>query len=323
MPYTATHAGVRPPCTRAQSGFFTTPADCPDSPASMIRSTEEYDTEGSQAPSLAYGRVRSDPEPHVVGAFVALVAVLYFFGGMQLQVLFGEAGLLAAEWLLLLVPVAILVAYSGFDPGRTLSLRMPTLVGVVGGVVLIAGAAPLVWLVGWLQAFVLPVPRELLEGLEELITADTPSRMLWLLLLLAFTPAVCEEIVFRGVLLGGTRRLAPWRMVLLNGVVFGAFHLSFETVIRFLPTATLGVVIAWAVWRTGSIWVGMLMHFLNNATIIFLASAPSLREAFLDPRAPPPLWLVPLGAILLAVGARLLLRNPPPIGGRTNPTEGS
>ena len=99
---------------------------------------------------------------------------------------------------------------------------------------------------------------------------------------------------------------------MLNGVVFGAFHLSFETVIRFLPTATLGIVIAWAVLRTGSIWVGALMHFLNNGTIVVLASTPSLREAFSDPEAPPPLWLVPLGVITAAVGVRILSSEPPP-----------
>jgi sodium transport system permease protein len=179
-------------------------------------------------------------------------------------------------------------------------------VGALGGALLIAGAMPLVWVIGWLQTFVLPIPWELLEGLEELVRADTLGRLLWLLLLLAFTPAICEEIVFRGVLLGGTRSMEPWRFVVLNGVVFGLFHLSFETVIRFLPTATLGIVIAWAVWRTGSIFVGALMHFLNNGAIVALASTPGVREAFSDPEAPPPLWLVPLGALAAAAGIRLL-----------------
>ena len=93
----------------------------------------------------------------------------------------------------------------GFDVRRTLSLRLPSAHGLLGGVVLIAGAVPLVWLVGWLQTFVLPIPWELHEDLQDLVTAETTSRLLWLLLILAVTPAICEEIVFRGVLLGGGR----------------------------------------------------------------------------------------------------------------------
>jgi membrane protease YdiL (CAAX protease family) len=66
------------------------------------------------------------------------------------------------------------------------------------------------------------------------------------------------------------------------------------------------MLIAWAVWRTGSIWVGVLMHFLNNASIVALTSTPAVREAFSDPEAPPPLWLVPLGAAVLAAGVAAL-----------------
>lgn len=270
----------------------------------------------------ARGRSGRLPEPSAVVGFVAIVAVLFFLGAIQLQIRLGEAGLLAAEWLLLFLPAVLFVAVGGFDVRRTLSLRAPSASALVGGAVLIAGTAPLVWVLGWLQTYVLPVPWELLEGLERLVTADSLGRLLWLLLILALTPAICEEVVFRGVLLGGTRGLSPWRVVVLNGVVFGLFHLSFETVIRFLPTATLGIVIAWAVWRTGSIFVGALMHFLNNGAIVVLASTPALRQAFSDPEAPPPLWLVPIGLVGLGLGLRILSRElAHPSSSSSSPTE--
>jgi len=251
------------------------------------------------------GRV---PTLGTVLTFVGMVAVLFFFGGIRMQLAWGERGLLAAEWLLLLGPAVLFVALGRFDPRLALSLRSPRAPHMLGAVLLIAGALPIVWLVGWLQSFVLPIPWDLLEGLEELVTAQSLDRFLWLMLILAITPAFCEEIVFRGVLLGGTRTLEPWRMIVLNGVVFGAFHLSFETAIRFLPTALLGALIAWAVWRTGSLWVGTLMHFLNNATIVVLTSLPAVREVFSDPEAPPPLWLVPFGALALGLGIRVIVR---------------
>jgi len=243
--------------------------------------------------------------------FVAVVAVFFFWGGVRLQVRLGEQGLLVAQWLLLFVPAVVFVALR-FDPVSTLSLAPPRPLHLVGGAVLIAGALPLVWVVGWLQTFVLPVPWELLEGLEELVRADSPTRLAWLLLLLAVTPAFCEEVVFRGILLSGTRAFAPWRMIALNAVVFGAFHLSFQTVIRFLPSAVLGAVIAFAVWKTASIWVGILMHFLNNATIVLLASLPALGERFADPQAGPPLWMVPVAGIAFVAGLRILHDTAPP-----------
>ncbi|MGD8321089.1 MAG: ABC transporter permease subunit/CPBP intramembrane protease [Gemmatimonadota bacterium] len=246
------------------------------------------------------------PTPRAAVFFVAGVAVLFFWGGITLQVRMGETGLLLSEWLLLLGPAILFVRAFGYDAARTLSLRAPSGRDLSAAVLLVGGALPVGWLIGWLQTFVLPMPWELLEGLEKLVTAQSPARLAWLILLLAVTPAICEEMVFRGVLLGGTRNLAPWRVVLLNGLVFGAFHLSFQTAIRFLPTAWLGIVIAWAVLRTRSIWVGSLMHFLNNGTIVLLASVPWLRELLSDPHAPPPLWALPMAAISLYAGVRLL-----------------
>ena len=255
--------------------------------------------------SAAPGSARV-PSAEASMLFVAGVAVLFFWVGVALQLRMGERGLLAAEWLLLFVPALLFVRLGGYDPIATLQLTRPTRRAVAGSVLMVVGATPVAWGIGWLQTFVLPIPWEVVEGLEDLVTADSPARLAWLLVLLALTPAFCEEAVFRGVLLGGTRSLAPWRFILLNGLVFGAFHLSFETAIRFLPTAWLGIVIAWTVWRTRSVWTGVLMHVLNNGAIVVLASVPTLRAAFTDPDAPPPVWLVPVAVFGLAGGYRLV-----------------
>jgi sodium transport system permease protein len=253
---------------------------------------------------------RAAPDPLTAVVFVACLGVLFGVGGGGLRFRFGEVGLLAAQWSLLLLPVLLLVRHGGFDWTRTLSLRAPGLAGVIGGAVLLSGAVPLIWFLGWLQNLIVPVAPSVLEGLQSLVTAESPRRFAWLILLLAVTPAVCEEVVFRGVLLSSTRSLGPRRMILLNGTVFGLFHLSFETLVRFLPTATLGIVIAWAVWRTGSVWVGVLMHFLNNGAIVVLASVPSFQERLPGPEARPPLWILPLGVLCVFVGARVLMRIP-------------
>ncbi len=242
--------------------------------------------------------------------FLAGVAVVFLMGGILLEMYLGEVGILLAEWLLLLAPALLFVHLGRFDARRTLSLRRPVPMGWLGAVLMVGGALPLAWGMGWLQTRVIPVPPDTLQGMEQLVTAHTPGRLAWLLFLLALTPAVCEEVVFRGVLLGGTRSLATWRIVLLNGVVFGAFHLSPETPVRFLPTAWIGIVITWTVLRTGSLWTGVLMHFLNNGTILLLASVPVLQQTLASPDAPPPLWLIPVAVLCLIGGLRVLVRLP-------------
>ncbi|MEZ4417496.1 MAG: ABC transporter permease subunit/CPBP intramembrane protease [Gemmatimonadota bacterium] len=243
--------------------------------------------------------------------FVAVVAALFFYVGIPLQARWLEKGLLATEWLLLFLPAVLFVRLGHFQVPDTLSLRLPHPRHVGGALLLIAGGTPIAWLLAWLQSFVLPVPWDLVEGLSDLVSAESLGRLVWLLVLVAVTPAICEEIVFRGVLLGGSRRtLSASSAVLLNGLAFGLFHVSTETVFRLLPTAWLGVILAWTVWRTRSILLSSMMHLLNNGTIVLLAFLPATRAWLSDPEFAPPVWLI-LPALMSFVTGIYLLSNDP------------
>ncbi len=247
------------------------------------------------------------PGPKATLVFIGGVAVLFFYLAARLQVGLGEEGLLTAELALLLLPVLLFLRLGGFNPVKTLSLRAPSGKGLLAAVLIIVGGTPLTWFLTWLQSFVLPMPQEFLEGMSDFLVAETPGRVMWLLVLVALTPAICEEFLFRGVLLAGTRsHLTPIRVILLNGVIFGLFHVPSATVFRLLPSAMLGMLLAWVVLRTRSIWPGMLMHFINNGSIVILASSPWILERFSDPSQGPPLWLL-LPALLAFLAGGVLL----------------
>jgi sodium transport system permease protein len=254
---------------------------------------------------------RSLPDARQSLAFVLAAAILFFYFGRTMQVSFGEAGILLSEWLLLLGAALAFVLAGGFHVRRTFSLRTPRGRELLAALLIIGGGTPMAWFLAWLQSFVLPIPWEFLEEVAQLLVTDDPLRILWLLLVIAVTPAICEEAVFRGILLAGTRRrLSPLALILTNGVIFGAFHLSFETAFRFLPTAWLGILLAAVVWRTGSIWTGCLMHFVNNGAIVLIGTSTALQERLGGIDQNPPLYLLPVAVVLLAVGFRMLRTRP-------------
>jgi sodium transport system permease protein len=243
--------------------------------------------------------------------FVAAVGLLYFYVGIRLQLADVERGLLASQWLLLALPAVLFAALGPFRFRGTLALRAPTPRALAAAALIIAGGIPIGWTLAWVQSLFVEVPAAYLEAFQDLLSADSPGRLLWLLLLFAATPAICEELVFRGVLLQGLSRELPMaRAVVGSALVFGAFHLSFETFVRFLPTAWLGVLLGWVAWRTRSIVPGMLMHFLNNASVLLLVANAGVQGYFVGPEGEPRWPVVALAAILLALGARLLPRRP-------------
>lgn len=242
--------------------------------------------------------------------FVAMVALLFFHIGRSWQMQWLERGLFLSEWLLLLIPTLLFVFIFRFEARKTLSIRAPSGQALLGGALLMAGGTPLAWFVAWLQSFVLPIPWELVEGIADMLTPESTGDLFWLLLLAAVTPAICEEAVFRGGLLGGMRKLKPVTAIVMNGAIFGLFHVSFESAFRFAPTAFIGMLMAFAVWHSRSIFVSGLMHFMNNGLVVLMVAFPALAE-FLggsgDEARPPFMLLVP-ALILVTVGATLLRR---------------
>lgn len=81
-------------------------------------------------------------------------------------------------------------------------------------------------------------------------------------------PAICEELIFRGVILNGFKKYGKVLMIVFSGLLFSIMHLSIEqSIYQFV----LGMVMSCLVMITGTIVSSMITHFCNNFIIIFLA----------------------------------------------------
>lgn len=92
---------------------------------------------------------------------------------------------------------------------------------------------------------------------------STPAIVLFLLI--AVMPAITEEITLRGVVLSGYNGTTDFKAALLNGLLFGIFHLDAQ---QFLYAFVLGFILAYVVRVTNSIFSSMSIHFLINATSV-------------------------------------------------------
>lgn len=144
--------------------------------------------------------------------------------------------------------------------------------------------------------------------LEQVLGAEL--NVFYVLLVVALTPAICEELMFRGYLQRQVeRRLGVVWSIVLVGLIFGLFHLRPTQV---LPLATLGVYLGFSVWVTGSLWAGVLIHLLNNGLAVivsdYAARNPEVGAVALESLAVP-WYLGLLSAIVVAGVAVLMLRR--------------
>ena len=109
-----------------------------------------------------------------------------------------------------------------------------------------------------------PVSNPIMERLQEelLSLAADPGSTVLLFGGLALAPAIAEEFLFRGLVLGALReRFQALPAVIVSALLFALFHLNIYQV----PTAfVVGIVLAVLTLFSGSIWPAVLLHLLHN-----------------------------------------------------------
>ncbi|WP_285060693.1 CPBP family intramembrane glutamic endopeptidase [Pedobacter ginsengisoli] len=191
--------------------------------------------------------------------------------------------LIATSLGLFLCPAILLPLTEGKRPGKFYKFKKPDLkmLGLVL-IVMLVSMPFMEWVMLTNQKMILP---DFLKGLEHWIRRKEDETMQVTLLLLkmagtkelvinlfmiAFVPAVSEELMFRG----GVQRtlgrifknqhVAVW----LSAAVFSAIHVQFY---GFLPRMLLGAGFGYIYLWSGSLWYSMLGHFINNAYAVCVA----------------------------------------------------
>ncbi|BAM04170.1 ABC transporter permease subunit/CPBP intramembrane protease [Phycisphaera mikurensis] len=242
-------------------------------------------------------------------AAFAVGLLVYVNLGSLLQAEALLPGLIASQWMIL-VPIAVGALWLfKVDVAASLKLRLPRPGAIAGAVLMACGGLVLSQQLAWVQSFVLDVPEAFAGGTAPIV--EHPSLAL-VLFAVAVSPAVCEEVFFRGTLLAGLEeKLRPWVAIVLASLLFGLFHLYLH---RILITAALGIAITWVAWRSRSIWPGMLFHLINNGVAVLAVREvlPPGLMGWLERVAPVengyPWPVVAAAAAVFAAGAAVVAR---------------
>lgn len=117
---------------------------------------------------------------------------------------------------------------------------------------------------------VYPVSADVMRELQKLETLFAQAPSVWsILLLLAFTPAICEELAFRGFILTGLRsRGSDGAAILISAVFFAAVH---SVIQQSIHAFGIGLLIGFVAVHTRSIWPCMLFHLAHNSLQILVS----------------------------------------------------
>jgi membrane protease YdiL (CAAX protease family) len=98
---------------------------------------------------------------------------------------------------------------------------------------------------------------------EKFMQVDGISGLLFNVFMIAVIPALGEELMFRGVvqkIFVGWTRNHHWG-IWISAFLFSAMHMQFY---GFLPRMALGAMFGYLLVWTGTMWIPILAHFVNN-----------------------------------------------------------
>lgn len=206
---------------------------------------------------------------------LCLVLLMIFYVGSFAQIKWGFGGVVIQQLIILLCPV-LYAWYMKADAKKLFSIKKPGVSQVAGGILFGIAAFLCAMIIGVL---LVPFFPESAEGLTQLDDMLTSRPAVVLILVVALMPAIGEELLFRGFVMGTLKnKCAGVITVLVTTLLFAAYHMS---LIKMFTIGIIGFGLTYAAYKSGSIVTSMCMHFLNNLLSVLITKYPEQMQSVL------------------------------------------
>ncbi len=271
-------------------------------------------------------RYRFNPTKFAVASLLIIFFLYQLVGGGLIVYLFGiipsadqttafRVATMVAEIMFILIPAYFLTRIQTMQWKKLLRVKKTDWYILFLAVVGLVALEQLLEVYMYLQGLIpLPAPvkefvTQYQQAIEQtyrvLITAHSPLEFVLVLLIIAVTPAICEETLFRGLVQGNfDLSMSRRKAIVWTGLIFAMYHLDIFT---FVALCGLGIYLSYLVSVSESIIVPMAAHFTNNfvsALVLYVTG----KDSVIAPSGKAPLsvgyiigWSLLLGLIFATV----------------------
>lgn len=203
--------------------------------------------------------------------------ILYLFTGLLLLTLGTYAqrknlyvGLLITEYIIVLLPAVLFLKLKGYSFKENLRLNKITLKQVIITILIVIFSYPVAVFLNFIGITILSQFGELNANMIPL--PSTLGEFIVSFLIIALTPGICEEIMFRGVIMSSYNRLGKKKAIIYSAIIFAIFHFNGQ---NLLGPIYLGILLGVMAYKTNSLYTVIIGHTVNNTialTIGFFAT---------------------------------------------------
>jgi membrane protease YdiL (CAAX protease family) len=171
------------------------------------------------------------------------------------------------QYLFMLYPSVLIVKrWHTRKVAKYLRIRRCSVKEILLAVLITIFTLPFCYYISSLLMQLLDIPEVIQNMGLELFTANSGSEFVFMVFAIAVTPAVCEEIFFRGYVQRTLERTTGAKSFIWVGIIFGLFHLQ---PLSLITLSILGILFSFFYLRSKSILPSSAAHFTNNFIALF------------------------------------------------------
>ena len=160
-----------------------------------------------------------------------------------------------------LIPILTLKGYLNISYKNTIKRKTNDKKGIILWILM---SVPVMYIITYLVEMLISkmnVNPTMIEN--ALVFEDNALGRILLFIEIAILPAIFEELLFRKVMLDGSKKYGTVFGIIFTAIMFGLIHMNIPQAVNAI---CIGILFAYLVIKTGSIIPAMVLHFINNGT---------------------------------------------------------
>lgn len=206
-----------------------------------------------------------------------LIALLLITLGARAQYKEIYTGLLVTEYLIILLPILAYLRHNDYSIKDALRLNKTNLKQVLLTIFIVIFSYPVAVFFNFIglallskfspiRANPIPIP-------------SNPREYLIGFLIIALTPGICEEIMFRGFIMSSYSRFGKKKAIIYSAILFGIFHFNVQ---NLLGPIYLGLLFGIIAYKTDSIYPTIIGHTVNNTIALTIGYFATRAEQVME-----------------------------------------
>lgn len=195
--------------------------------------------------------------------FFMFLAMILLTLGALVQSRDVNSGLLITEYVLVLLPNLLFLKLRGLSLKENLRLNKISFKNIVLVILITIFAYPVVV---FIQAIFIGIISIFKEVNPSGVPVPANEMQYFLsLFIIALSPGICEEVMFRGTIMSAYERLGTKKSIIISALLFGLFHF---TILNLVGPLILGIIFGIMVHKTNSLYSSIIGHTVNNALAV-------------------------------------------------------